>query len=83
MLRFHKIFFAKNFSAQTFCTMKLFLYVLYCSILYRNNQIIFHHNNNHHKKCKYLQACQDRRATFTPLCVSVDGMLGSEAQVFC
>ena len=31
------------------------------------------------KKCKYLQACQDRRATFTPLYVSVDGMLGSEA----
>ena len=31
------------------------------------------------KKRKYLQACQDRRATFTPLCVSVDGMLGSEA----
>ena len=27
------------------------------------------------KKCKYLQACKNRRATFTPLCVSVDGML--------
>ena len=34
------------------------------------------------KKRKYLQACQDRRATFTPLCVSVDGMLGSEAEFF-
>ena len=33
-------------------------------------------------KCKYLQACQDRRATFIPLCVSVDGMLGSEAAFF-
>ena len=33
-------------------------------------------------KHKYLQACQDRRATFTPLCVSVDGMLGSEAMFF-
>ena len=32
------------------------------------------------KKRKYLQACQNRRATFTPLCVSVDGMLGSEAE---
>ena len=32
------------------------------------------------KKRKYLQACQDRRATFTLLCVSVDGMLGSEAE---
>ena len=34
------------------------------------------------KKHKYLQACQDRRATFTPLCVSVDGMLGSEVEFF-
>ena len=34
------------------------------------------------KKRKYLQACQDRRATFTPLCVSVDSMLGSEAEFF-
>ena len=34
------------------------------------------------KKCKYMQACQDRHATFTPLCVSVDGMLGSEAEFF-
>ena len=33
------------------------------------------------KKCKYLQACQDRRATFSPLCVSVDGMLGCEAEI--
>ena len=35
------------------------------------------------KKRKYLQVCQDRRATFTPLCVSVDGMLGSEGEFFC
>ena len=34
------------------------------------------------KKCKYLQACHDQHATFTPLCVSVDGMLGSEAEFF-
>jgi len=34
------------------------------------------------KKRKYLQACQDQHATFTPLCVSVDGMLGSEAEFF-
>ena len=34
------------------------------------------------KKRKYLQACQDRRITFTLLCVSVDGMLGSEAAFF-
>ena len=34
------------------------------------------------KKRKYLQACLDRRATFTPLCVSVDGMMGHEAAMF-
>jgi len=34
------------------------------------------------EKCKYLQACQDQHATFTLLCVSVDGMLGSEAEFF-
>ena len=31
---------------------------------------------------KYLQVCQHRFATFTPLCVSVDGMLGSEGEFF-
>ena len=34
------------------------------------------------KKCKYQQAYQNHHATFTPLCVSVDGMLGFEAEVF-
>jgi len=34
------------------------------------------------RKRKYLQACQDQHATFTPLCVSVGGMLGSEAEFF-
>ena len=32
-----------------------------------------------YKKQKYSQARQDHRATFTPLCVIVDGMLGCEA----
>ena len=31
------------------------------------------------KKQKYSQASQDCRNTFTPLCVSVYGMLGCEA----
>ena len=36
-------------------------------------------------QCSYytninLQACQNRRATFAPLYVSVDGMLGSEVE---
>ena len=34
------------------------------------------------EKKKYLQACHDRRADFTPLCVSIDGMLGAEAEFF-
>ena len=34
------------------------------------------------KKCKYLQACQNQHATFAPLCVSVDGMLDSQAEFF-
>ena len=34
------------------------------------------------KKWKYLQACHDRQADFTPLCASVDGMLGAEAEFF-
>ena len=34
------------------------------------------------KKRKYSLACQARRASFTPLCFSVDGLLGGEANVF-
>ena len=34
------------------------------------------------KKQKYLQVSQDCRATFTPLCMSVDGMLGCKATAF-
>ena len=34
------------------------------------------------KKAKYTRACEERRAQFTPLCISVDGVLGSEAEVF-
>jgi len=34
------------------------------------------------KKRKYSQACHDHCATFTPLCVSVDGVLGPEAEFF-
>ena len=32
-----------------------------------------------HYKKQYSQACQDHRATSTPICVIVDGMLGCEA----
>jgi len=34
------------------------------------------------KKHKYSQACHDHHATFTPLCVSVDGVLGPETEFF-
>jgi len=34
------------------------------------------------KKQKYSDSCADRWASFTPLCFSVDGLLGGEAEVF-
>ena len=34
------------------------------------------------KKSKYLEACNERRALFTPVCISVDGVLGKEAAIF-
>ena len=34
------------------------------------------------KKRKYCDACTERRATFTPLCFSVDGLAGDEATCF-
>ena len=34
------------------------------------------------KKRKYCDACTERRATFTPLCFSVDGLAGDEAACF-
>ena len=33
-----------------------------------------------HKK-RYSKACQNRRATSTPLCMSIDGMMGREVTV--
>ena len=35
-----------------------------------------------HNKKKYSQACQDQKATFTPLCVSIDGMIGHDVTAF-
>ena len=34
------------------------------------------------KKLKYSLACQNHRASFTPLCASVDGLLAPEARFF-
>ena len=42
-------------------------------------------NNNNaevEKKKKYADACSARRAHFTPLCFSVDGLAGTEATCF-
>ena len=36
----------------------------------------------HEKKRKYSLACQTRRATFTPVCMSVNGMMGCGATAF-
>ena len=34
------------------------------------------------KKRKYMEACLARHASFTPLCFSIDGMFGTEADFF-
>ena len=34
------------------------------------------------KKHKYSRACQDQGASFTPICVSDDGLLGKEMDFF-
>ena len=34
------------------------------------------------EKTKYSEACEERHSLFTPLCCSVDGMVGGEANVF-
>ena len=34
------------------------------------------------KKLKYGSSCEERRAVFTPLCVSVDGLFGKETEHF-
>ena len=34
------------------------------------------------KKRKYCDACTEHHATFTPLCFSVDGLVGDEAACF-
>jgi hypothetical protein len=34
------------------------------------------------KKQKYGKACEDKHATFTPLCTSIDGLLGPEMNSF-
>jgi len=48
------------------------------SYLDRTLQAVFHAAEIE-KRQKYLAACQDIQAGFTPLCFSVDGMLGIEA----
>ena len=44
----------------------------------RTSQAVLH-TAEAEKQRKFLAACQDRRDGFTPLCFSVDSMLGTEA----
>ena len=39
-------------------------------------------NAEKEKKVKYGQACEERRALFTPFCCSIDGMIGREGETF-
>ena len=39
-------------------------------------------NAEREKKAKYSTACEDRHASFTPLCISVDGLVGAEMKTF-
>ena len=34
------------------------------------------------KKPKYLNTCEEKHVSFTPLCLSVDGLIGNEAKTF-
>ena len=49
---------------------------------YRNRAPIDILSTAEREKAKYHQACVDRRAFFTPLCLFVDGLRGREAAVF-
>lgn len=49
---------------------------------YRNHAPIDILSTAEREKPKYHQACVDRRALFTPLCLSVDRLMGREAAVF-
>ena len=59
------------------------------SVVDTDTQSYLHHapskvllNAEVEKKNKYAEACAARRAHFTPLCFSVDGLAGSEANCF-
>ena len=39
-------------------------------------------NAEKEKKSKHLAACEERHVCFTPLCFSVDGLIGNEAKAF-
>ena len=34
------------------------------------------------KKKKYLAACEEKHTSFTPVCSTIDGLIGSEAKSF-
>ena len=33
-------------------------------------------------KSKYIYTCEEKHVSFTPLCLSVDGLIGNEAKTF-
>ncbi len=39
-------------------------------------------NTERDKKVKYSRACESRHASFSPLCISIDGLLGKEFSCF-
>ena len=39
-------------------------------------------NAEKEKKIKYAGACEEKHVSFTPLCFSVDGLIGNEAKIF-
>ena len=51
-------------------------------ILHRDVASILSESAEEEKKRKYSDAAEARRASFTPLVVSVDGVLGREAECF-
>ena len=51
------------------------------SYLQRNPEVVLR-NAEREKKLKYIEVCERRHATFTPLCVTVDGLVGPEMSLF-
>ena len=62
-------------------TLCLFLLGITIAIIISHIVLLAQGSDKVEKKHKYLKACHDRCATFTVFCVSLDGMLSSEAEI--